>query len=176
MNIIDIILKDTLLLVTLIISIFSLILILVLAAYYKKIKEQQMISQIISSSEKQESELPKKKKDSEEIVRPNVPEQKISQQDVDIFIAQLNEVTKQINLVNNHIKEMSNIIKSLQTKPISENMISEEVLTKLVNALNQLETQISSFQKLNQTTVSSIEEINKKIDNLVKLLSTILQQ
>jgi len=88
----------------------------------------------------------------------------------------LNEMSKQINLVNNHIKDLSSIVKNLQNKPATESVISEEIVTKLVNILHQLETQISSFQKSTQSSTSSIEEINKKLDNLLKLLSTILQQ
>lgn len=174
----EIISKDPLLMITIIISIISLVFIIILVNYYKKIKEQQIISQIISSSEEQKTTQEKKQKPVEQINKPVVSAdgQKGLQQDIDIVIAQLNEVTKQINLINNHIKDLSSIVKNLQDKPISESVISEETITKLVNILHQLETQIGTFQKSTQSSTSSIEEINKKVDNLLKLLSTILQQ
>jgi phosphate uptake regulator len=180
MNIItEIISKDPLLMIAIVISIISLIFIIILVNFYKKIKEQQMISQIISSSEEQKSVQVKKQKPAEEGRKPVVSataEQKVSSQDLDIVIAQLNEMSKQINLVNNHVKDLSSIVKNLQNKPATESVISEEIVTKLVNILHQLETQISSFQKSTQSSTSSVEEINKKLDNLLKLLSTILQQ
>ncbi len=172
----ELISKDPLLMIAIVISIISLIFIIILVNYYKKIKEQQIISQIISLPEEQKTVEVRKQKLAEQVSKPVVSEQRVSTQDLDIIIAQLNEVTKQINLVNNHIKDLSSVVKNLQNKSVNESVMSEQTITKLVNILNQFEVQLASFQKSTQSSSSSIEEINKKLDNLLKLLSTILQQ
>jgi|GEM_PF-1542091 len=172
----ELISKDPLLMIAIVISIISLIFIIILVNYYKKIKEQQIISQIISLPEEQKTVEVRKQKLAEQVSKPVVSEQRVSTQDLDIIIAQLNEVTKQINLVNNHIKDLSSVVKNLQNKSVNESVMSEQTITKLVNILNQFEVQLASFQKSTQSSSLSIEEINKKLDNLLKLLSTILQQ
>jgi len=173
--IIELLSKDLVLLISVVISIVSFVFILILAGYYRKVKEQQIISQIISSSEK---EVQTTKKVPIETGKPvsTAEQQKISYQDFDIIVAQLNEIAKQINLINNHVKELSNTIKNLQDKSLGEEGIQEETIAKLVNVLHQVETQLNSFQQFTQSSSSSLEEINKKLDNLLRLLSTILQQ
>ncbi len=174
-TIIELLSKDLLLLISVIISIVSFVFILILAGYYRKVKEQQIISQIISSSEK---EVQTTKKGLIETDKPlgTVEQQRVSYQDFDIIVAQLNEIAKQINLINDHVKELSNTIKNLQEKSLGEEGVQEETIAKLVNVLHQVEAQLSSFQQFTQSSLSSLEEINKKLDNLLRLLSTILQQ
>lgn len=177
--------KDPLIVIASIVALLSLILIIILSAYYKKLKEQQTLSEIISEQENVEIEEKPKTKDRQlkptSVYSETKPTtQKISPQDSEIIIAQLKELSTQINSLNNYIKEVSSIIKSLQNLKLPETEsaapIKEETIAKLITALDKIINDLGSLQQISQISSNNITEISKKIDNLTTLLSTILQQ
>lgn len=167
--------SDPLITIAIVITCISSILLVILGFYYKKIKDQQIISEVVSENtsvrEKQNQ------KTFEEI--PNKPiKQIISQQDYEIILAQLNELSSQMNNLTGYVKEISSIISSFKEK-VDNNKnypISVEVIPNLIKVLENLQIEITNLKSKTENSFSSFEEINKKLDNLLKLLSTILQQ
>lgn len=168
--------SDPLITIAVIITCVSSILVVILGLYYKRLKEQQIISEVISESAPGKEKQPKKT--SEEL--PNkLTKQAISQQDYEIILAQLNELASQMSSLTGYVKEMSSIISTFKATELSNNKdypISPEVISNLVNVLEKLQIEISNLKNKAENSFSSLEEINTKLDNLVKLLSTILQQ
>ncbi len=171
--------KDPLIVISFVIAIISFIFIVILSYYYKRLKEEQLISEVISSTEKL-ADVPSKKKDKtvSEKLLPETPEKKsMVLSDIDLVIAQLNELSTQVNSLNNYVKELTNIVKSLQQKQ-TQDLTEQEMPTfsKLVNVLQDIQSYLTSLQQSTRDSFSTISEVNKKLDNLINLLSSILQQ
>jgi archaellum component FlaC len=64
------------------------------------------------------------------------------------------------------------MIENLQKSPQNDEIL--ENVNKLLFLLEQIQTDIRSLSQLKST--ASFSEINSKLDNLLKLLSTLLQQ
>lgn len=178
----EIVTKDPLILISAGISILSLIFIIILSYYYKKIKEEQTISEIVSSVEEPKiTSRRKEEKISREKVTytPDIGQKKDVLSDIEVVIAQINELTTQVNSLNNYIKEISSVVKTLQQKqkePSVDLSLSEETIAKLINVLQKVQTDLTSLLEASQNSSTTVSEVNKKLDNLLKLISTILQQ
>lgn len=179
--IVDLLQKDPITVIALIIAFVSLLLILVLAYYYKKIREQEIIDEVVNLSSKKES---KEKK-----LENNISESTISESSVvstgtltthnaEIIIAQLKEISSQISSLNSYIQELSVLINSLKNlQSLAPNNNLESILIKFVNTLQELDKNLNFIKtQITQNYNDALSEVNKKLDNLVKLLSTILQQ
>lgn len=177
-NIINFFIKDPILTIAGIISAASLILIFILSYLYKKIKDEQRISEIVSTVESQTPPKLKKKSESSPVeVQPvKTTQQKVTYQDFDLIVAQLSELSSQVNNLNKHVQEISKIISTLkETQPAgTAEGLSENTIVKLVDTIEKLVIEINSLRAIGAT--AEIKEINNKLDNLLKLLSTILQQ
>lgn len=177
-DIINFFIKDPILTIAGVISAVSLILIFILSYLYKKIKDEQRISEIVSTVESQAPPKPKKKSEPTpaEVQPAKTTQQKVPYQDFDLIVAQLSELSSQVNNLNKHVQEISKIIstiKETQSAGTAEG-ISENTIVQLVNTIEKLNTEINSLRSTG--TAAEIKEINNKLDNLLKLLSTILQQ
>lgn len=176
-EIINFFIKDPIVAVAGVISVVSLILIAILSFLYKRLRDEQRISEIVSAVEAQPQV---KKRTKPATVEPQVEgqifQQKISYQDIDLVVAQLSELTSQINNLNKHIQEISKTISALKESKSSDTGegVSESTLVKLIGIVEKLTAEINSLKTVG--TTSEIKEINSKLDNLLKLLSTILQQ
>ncbi len=176
--------KDLITAVALGIAFLSFVLILVLSYLYKKIREQEIIEEVVKSTPKKEQKDIKKPDDEEmsnnistSLPRPSL--EKFTSQDAEIIIAQLKELSSQISSFNNYIQELSNTVNSLKNlQGLSNGADSnlETILVKFVNTLQELDKNINYIKQTNQNYNDAISEINKKLDNLLKILSTILQQ
>ncbi|MCS7227675.1 MAG: hypothetical protein NZ839_01770 [Endomicrobia bacterium] len=178
----ELITKDPLILLAAFISLISFIFIIILSYYYRKLKEEKTISEIVSSVEEPvvSEKTPKKKTKieygsavSSQDVKKNVTE------DIELVIAQINELSNQVGSLNNHIKEITSMLKNIQQKPqdiLPEPVLSEETITKLIDVLQKVQIDLTSLLETTKNSSTSISEVNKKLDNLLKLISTILQQ
>ncbi len=189
MNLLEIIsFKDPLITFAAIISIISLIFIILLSYYYKKLKDQEVISEIISTEiEKEKPSLSEKKSQkfsSQQQDFSNIQSSKkvvitepiVYGQNSEIIIAQLNELSKQINMLNNCIKEITAIVNSIQKSCETKNF-SDDTINKLISLSEQVHNDINSLKESTSVSINqTIAEINHKLDNLLKLLSTLLQQ
>ncbi|MFN3550314.1 MAG: hypothetical protein ACK4WJ_00660 [Endomicrobiia bacterium] len=190
MNLLESILsfQDPLLTFTAIISVISLIFIAVLSYYYKKLKDQEVISEIISTEVEKENSSPTETKlqkfsseqhnlssfqPTKKVVKT---EQSVYEQNYEIIMAQISELSNQINSLNNYIKEIASVINNVQKSSDTKDF-SEETIKKLISSLEKVHNDINLLMKSNSvSTTQTIDEINNKLDNLLKLLSTLLQQ
>lgn len=173
----DILLKDPLLLVAVIIGVVSFILIFLLIEYYKKFKDYEFVNEVIKVSKK------KSHKENEEQRSTTLPDkslERIPEKNLntsDIIAAQINELTNQINNINTNIKDLSEMIKNLSTITTQNSSLSEQHTEKLISILQKMESLISSkYKDSSNSDNETILEINTKLDNILKILTAILQQ
>lgn len=179
-NFISFLTKDPIVTIAAAVCFGSVILIFILINLYNKIREQQIISEAISVTETQ-AEKKKLKTISSSMAgteQTKQVSQKPSSYEVDLILAQLNELSSQINAINAHIKQITDkvlITKDTQSLTGSETNF-ESKLEKLIQDLKNLESKVESIKQVDKTSAEIVTQINNKLDNLLKLLSTILQQ
>lgn len=169
--------SDPLITIAAIITAVSSILVVILGIYYKRLKEQQIISEVTSESDSAIEE--KRSKESCEEVSSKLTKHTISPQDYEIILAQLSEISSQLNNLAGYVKEMSSVISTFKVTEFSDNkdfLISSDVISNLISVLERLQIEMSNLKGKVENFFSSLGEINTKLDNLLKLLSTILQQ
>jgi len=164
--------KDPLFAISIIIAVISLVFILILSYYYKKLREQKIISEIVSEPSQEKHSKQQKSIIESTHAKPGLASTPKSEQSYEIISAQLSELFNQINSLNNYIKEIHSIISNSQ-KSTQNNELLENI-GKLLPLLEQIQTDVKMLSQLR--SASSVEEINNKLDNLLKLLSTLLQQ
>lgn len=179
----NILFSDPLLVVAAVIGIMSLVLVFLLIEYYKKLKDTQFVSEVMNVSEKKESVS--KTSSAQQISVSDQPEQKPDGRDKietpninnsDIVLAQLNELANQINSINNNFKDLNIVIKNLSSATPQNTGLTEKHIEKLLTTLQHIETIVSSQPKSTNDDKESLAEINAKLDNILKILSAILQQ
>jgi molecular chaperone GrpE (heat shock protein) len=178
--------SDPLLVVAVVIGIISLILVFLLIEYYKKLKEVQFVNEVINSTQKTEN-----KKTDTSLTSPQEPQQPLVEKqnlpisqpgnninNSDIVLAQIAELANQINSINDNLKELNTIIKNLSSTTNQNIGLTEKQTEKLVTSLQNIESFISSKEKTGIENVNKevLEEINTKLDNILKVLTAILQQ
>ncbi|MFQ3676186.1 MAG: hypothetical protein SNJ64_06585 [Endomicrobiia bacterium] len=174
--------SDPLLVVAVVIGIMSLVLVFLLIEYYKKLKDTQFVSEVMKVSDKKEPEP--KVNTVQQIPVAEQTEQKINTPETininnsDIVLAQINELANQINSINDNFKDLSAVVKNLSATTTQNTGLTEKHIEKLLTALQNIETIITSQIKSNSTNADkeTLEEINAKLDNILKILSAILQQ
>ncbi|MEN3013638.1 MAG: hypothetical protein ABDH23_03365 [Endomicrobiia bacterium] len=165
------IISDPLITIAIIIASVSTFLVVILGYYYKKIKEQQIIYEVTKKHPIQKEKQQKLQEETSKTI--------ISHQEYELIISQLNELSSQINNLTGHIKELSAVFSFLKDNEISsseEFSLTPDVISKLVSVLEKIQTDMNNLKTKTENSISSIEEIKVKLDNLLKLLSTILQQ
>jgi uncharacterized membrane-anchored protein YjiN (DUF445 family) len=161
-------LKDPILLISIVIAVVALVLILILSYYYKKLRDQKIISEIVTEPSHQE----KKSSIESKPAKSEISSSSKSEQNYEVVVAQLNELLAQVRSLNSYVKEIYTMIENLQKSPQNDEIL--ENVNKSLFLLEQIQTDIRSLSQLKSTV--SFSEINSKLDNLLKLLSTLLQQ
>lgn len=171
---IDIIISDPLTIIVIFTGIIALILSVVFIEYYKKLKDQQVISEVMEVTSRPRKITESKKDRTYEEKRSFDRKTELSKDNYDILIAQVNELVSQMSVLNKNITELTNFIKSLPKTSLSGN---EEQIEKLVTTLSQVENVLAATKFSKEDIKEGVfEEINVKLDNILKILSTILQQ
>lgn len=174
--------SDPLIIVAIVIGTISLVLVILLVQYYKKLKDQKVISDVMKMTDDRTNGY-ETKRDRQEPSPAPPPSPSIN---TDIIIAQLNELSSQISSLNSHTKELTEIVKTLsETQLQMQNQpqqiadgggLAEKQLEKLVKVLQQVETIVMASSKFTQVSTQTLSQVNAKLDNISKILNTILQQ
>ncbi|MCS7151828.1 MAG: hypothetical protein NZ928_05540 [Endomicrobia bacterium] len=178
-NFISFLIKDPIVAIAAIICVVAIILIFVLINLYNKLKEQQIISEAVSAVETQT--LKKKSKVTSAPVgteQIKTPSQRSSPYEIDLILAQLSEISTQINAINDRVKQISDkvlITKDVQSLAGGETSF-EDTIKKVIQDLQNLKSEVESIKQIDKNSAEIVTQVNNKLDNLLKLLSTILQQ
>ncbi|MCS7231080.1 MAG: hypothetical protein RMJ67_02935 [Elusimicrobiota bacterium] len=171
--------SDPLITISIIIASVSTFLIIVLGYYYKRLKEKQIIDETFQAEQVKEKKQPKSSSE-ESNFTDKFSKPAISQQNYEIIIAHLNELSSQLNNLTSYVKDLNSVVNSFKNTKVSDEVegysISPDIISRLINTLEKLQQEISNLKNKTENSSSSLEEINIKLDNLLKLLSTILQQ
>jgi len=182
--------SDPLLVVAAVIGLMSLVLVFLLIEYYKKLKDSQFINEVVSVSDKSnKKEVVSNTKPEQQTVVSEEPKETCSAPNTnisqtsninnsDIILAQINELANQINSINENFKDLSSVVKNLSATTTQNSGLTEKHIEKLLTVLQNIETIVSSQSKTNSVNENNetITEINAKLDNILKILSAILQQ
>lgn len=174
--------SDPLIIVAIVIGTISLVLVILLVQYYRKLKDQKVISDVMKMTDDRTNGY-ETKRDRQEPSPAPPPSPSIN---TDIIIAQLNELSSQISSLNSHTKELTEIVKTLsgtqlqmqnQPQQVADGGgLAEKQLEKLVKVLQQVETIVMASAKFTQVSTQTLSQVNAKLDNISKILNTILQQ
>ncbi len=155
----EIISSDWTIFVPLFICFISLALVIILSIQLKNLKQQELIEELTNERDTMKS-------------GPDRLKVGTDRYSYEILTAEITELLNQINSLNTNIKELTKLIKSIPE--IKSDSISSQI-DKLNETLQQVKTVLSSSEKPFLPSEDVLTEINVKLDNILKILSTLLK-
>lgn len=174
--------SDPLTIVAAVVGVISLVLVFLLLEYYRKSRDTQFVNEVLKTKEKKDEITESVVKETNQSFTPPLQKEQPITTNIansDIIIAQINELTNQVNAISANFKDLSEVIKSLSASTNQNTGLTEKHIEKLLSVLHNLESIVTNQSKPNTEHIAdkeSLAEINAKLDNILKILSAILQQ